>query len=82
MNKTGKIPCPGGASVLGQELAVDSSDSCFLHNLKAKDTLFKDWGQYWASLGNPPATQETQIQSPVREDPTCRRAIKPVHHNC
>lgn len=48
MNKTGKIPCPDGASVLGQELAVDSSDTCllvfffFLHNLKAKDALFNN----------------------------------------
>ena len=26
--------------------------------------------------------QETQVRSPVREDPTCQRASKPVHHNC
>ena len=54
----------------------------FLHNLQAKDTLFKDSGKHWASLGNPPATQETRVQSPVWEEPTCCRATKPVHHNC
>ena len=25
--------------------------------------------------------QGTRVQSPVREDPTCCRATKPVHHN-
>ena len=25
--------------------------------------------------------QGTQVQALVREDPTCRRATKPVHHN-
>ena len=29
MNKSGKIPCPDGASVLGQALAVDGSDTWF-----------------------------------------------------
>ena len=67
MKKTGKIPCPDGASVLGQELAVVSSDTCFFHNLQAKDTLFKDSGKHWASLENPPATQETgSIPGPGR----------------
>ena len=25
--------------------------------------------------------QGTRVRAPVREDPTCRRATKPVHHN-
>ena len=29
MNKSGKIPCPDGASVLGQALAVDGSNTWF-----------------------------------------------------
>ena len=27
-------------------------------------------------------TQGTQVRALVREDPTCRRATKPVYHNC
>ena len=30
---------------------------------------------------NPPPMQGTQVRSLVREDPTCCRATKPVHHN-
>ena len=26
--------------------------------------------------------QGTQVRALVREDPTCHRATKPVHHNC
>ena len=25
--------------------------------------------------------QQARVQSPVQEDPTCRRVTKPVHHN-
>ena len=30
---------------------------------------------------SPPASQGTQVQSLVQEDPTCHRATKPEHHN-
>ena len=30
---------------------------------------------------NVPANAETQVQSLIREDPTCHEATKPVDHN-
>ena len=30
---------------------------------------------------NPPANTGTRVQALVREDPTCRRATKPVRHD-
>ena len=33
----------------------------------------------WLGIRQP--MQGTQVQALVREDPTCRRATKPVHHN-
>ena len=30
---------------------------------------------------NPPAMQETWLQSPIQDDPTWLGAAKPVHHN-
>ena len=36
----------------------------------------------WLSVKNPPAHEETWVQSLIREDPTCNGATKPVCHNC
>ena len=34
-----------------------------------------------AVVKNPPANQGTQVRVLVQEDPTCRRATKPLCHN-
>ena len=34
-----------------------------------------------AVVKNPPANAGARVQALVREDPTCRGATKPLHHN-
>ena len=34
-----------------------------------------------SEVKNPPATQGTQVQSPIGEDSTCLRATKPLYHS-
>ena len=43
----------------------------------------KDSGTFLVAqwLGVHLAMQGTQVRALVREDPTCHRATKPVHHN-
>ena len=41
------------------------------------------WGFPGGSVEkNLPAMQKTWIQSRIRKDPTCYRAVKPVHPSC
>ena len=50
-----------------------------LHNFLYKKSRGFPGG---AVVKNPPAgVQGTRVQAPVREDPTCRGATKPVRHN-
>ncbi|KAJ8791241.1 hypothetical protein J1605_020681 [Eschrichtius robustus] len=62
----------------------ESADGC------APFTWFGEWNQeeyssrtslvaHWLRILLP--MQGTRVQVLVREDPTCRRATKPVHHN-
>ena len=47
----------------------------YMFNNKRRTSLVAHW------LGIRLPKQETQVQSLVREDPTCCRATKPAHHN-
>ena len=58
--------------LLGQE-------SSFLLKLKTSK-LGTSLAVQWLRIRLP--MQATRVQAPVREDPTCRGATKPVHHNC
>ena len=52
---------------------------CFIISRKVKTQPRASLVVQWLRIYLP--MQGTQVRALVREDPTCRRATKPVHHN-
>ena len=52
---------------------------CFNKKKKKKERMRASLVAQWLRICLP--MQGTQVPALVREDPTCRRATKPMHHN-
>ena len=60
-----------------RELQASSADKADSHEAKrqSRASLVAQWLRIRLPM------QGTQVRALVQEDPTCRRATKPVHHN-
>ena len=63
----------------GRERQI-SYDITYMWNLKKKKMIGTSLVAQWLRIRLP--MQGTRVQALVREDPTCSRATRPVHHNC
>ena len=70
----------------GFGIALQSQGVSQRNNILSGPEIIKDKRDYWTSLVAQRLRirlpmQGTRVQALVREDPTCRRATKPVSHN-
>ena len=72
-----------GGGLVGWGWRFLGQNYCSVVFLQNTASLKKGWGAFlvahWLRIRLP--TQGTRVQALVREDPTCRRATKTVHHN-